>query len=138
MLICAQGCFIAAITIGAFVYLLHGLNTGLDQARTAAFTVLVVAHLMNGFNCRSNEESVFTLGLLSNTPLLWAVGGSILLQFVILSNAHTREIFRAVPLTQENWALVLGLGFLPLVVMEGYKFGRRQLYGNHPEGHVEH
>jgi len=133
----AQGCFIAAITIGAFVYLLYGLNTGLDQARTAAFTVLVVSHLVHAFNCRSNEESVFTLGLLSNKPLLWAVGGSILLQIVILSNANVREIFRAVPLAQEDWVLVLGLGFLPLVVMEAWKWVRR-LSGSDQARRVEH
>jgi len=137
VLICAQGCFIAAITIGAFVYLLYGLNTDLAQARTAAFTVLVVAHLVNAFNCRSNEESVFTLGLLTNKPLLWAVGSAIVLQIVILSNAHGREIFRVVLLPQENWVLVLGLGFLPLVVMEAWKWVRR-LSGSNQARRVEH
>jgi Ca2+-transporting ATPase len=125
VLICAQGCLIAALTIGAFVYLLFGLNSGLDQARTVAFTVLVVAHLVNAFNCRSNEESVFLLGLLANKALLLAVCGSILLQIVILSNTHTREIFRAVALTPAHWMLILGLGFLPLAVMEGWKLSRR-------------
>lgn len=125
VLICAQGCVIAAITIGAFVYLLFGLNSGLDQARTAALTVLVAAHLVNAFNCRSNEESVFLLGLLTNKALLLAVCGSILLQIVILSNTHTREIFRAVALTPALWMLVLGLGFLPLAVMEAWKLARR-------------
>ena len=133
VLMLAQGCFIATITIGVFIYLLYGLNTGLDQARTAAFTVLVVAHLVHAFNCRSNEESVFTLGLLTNKPLLWAVGGSILLHIVILLNVPAREMLRAAPLAWENWALILGLGFLPLAGMEAWKWVRR-LRGSNREG----
>ena len=60
------------IALGAFSYSLYGLHQELDQARTVAFTVLVVAQLVHVFNCRSERLSLFQLGVWTNRALVWA------------------------------------------------------------------
>ncbi|MEK6763764.1 MAG: cation-translocating P-type ATPase, partial [Nitrospirota bacterium] len=54
-----EGMMLGVIALGAFSYSLYGLHQELDQARTVAFTVLVVAQLVHVFNCRSERLSLF-------------------------------------------------------------------------------
>lgn len=116
-----QGSFIALITLLAFVSCLHGQDQDLREARTVAFTALVMAQLFHALNCRSDRHSLFTLRLLTNKPLLWAVGGSALLHAGILLSPWTREIFAVAPLHLHQWLLAIGLGVLPLLAMEVWK-----------------
>ena len=120
-LMVAQGMFLALLTLLAFVYCLHIRHDGLDQSRTAAFTVLVIAHLVHAFNCRSNRRSLFALGLLTNKALLAATAGSILLQALILLSPWTHPLFGVTPLDPVHWVLVAGLGVTHLLAMELWK-----------------
>ncbi|MBI4401824.1 MAG: cation-translocating P-type ATPase [Nitrospirae bacterium] len=121
-----QGLFMALITIVSFVYCLYSMDNDLARARTVTFTVLVFAQLAHAFNCRSDRYSLFRLGLWTNRPLLWGAIGSALLQAAIILNPWTGEVFKVAPFNPEHWALVLGLGILPLLAMEGWKMvGRR-------------
>jgi len=59
-------------------------SSGLAQARTAGFTVPVLAQLFNCLDSRSERRSAFG-GLFSN-PLLWAaIAVSLLLQVLVVS-----------------------------------------------------
>ncbi len=116
-----QGSFMALITMGVFSYALYGQGASIEQARTVAFTVLVLAQLFHAFNCRSDRDSLFTLGWGTNQALLWAVGGSGLLQVGIISLPWTREVFKVAFLTPQQWLLVLAVGTMPLVAMEVWK-----------------
>ncbi len=116
-----QGSFMALITIGAFSYALYGQGASIEQARTVAFTALVLAQLFHAFNCRSDRDSLFTLGWGTNQALLWAVGGSALLQVGIISLPWTSELFKVAFLTPQQWLLVLAVGTMPLVAMEVWK-----------------
>ena len=116
-----QGSFMALITIGVFSYALYGQGASIEQARTVAFTALVLAQLFHAFNCRSDRDSLFTLGWGTNQALLWAVGGSALLQVGIISLPWTSELFKVAFLTPQQWLLVLAVGTMPLVAMEVWK-----------------
>jgi Ca2+-transporting ATPase len=116
-----QGSFMALITIGVFSYALYGQGASIEQARTVAFTALVLAQLFHAFNCRSERDSLFTLGWGTNQALLWAVGGSALLQVGIISLLWTSELFKVAFLTPQQWLLVLAVGTMPLVAMEVWK-----------------
>ncbi len=122
----AQGSFIALITILVFAYCLYGMDQNLDRARTLTFTVMVFAQLFHAFNCRSDRLSLFTLGLATNRPLLWAAGGSALLQAAIVLTPWTRDVFKAAPFTPEHWLLAFGIGMLPLPAMEAWKALQRK------------
>ena len=83
--IAAEGLMMAVIALGAFAYALYGLKQNLDQARTVAFTVMVVVQLVHAFNCRSDRYSLFSLGVGSNPALMWAFLASLAIQVAVLT-----------------------------------------------------
>ena len=121
MLMFGQGLFMALIAIAAFSYCLYGLDYNLSSARTVTFTVVVMCQLFFAFACRSNRHPLFTVGLLTNTALLWATACSVALQASILFIPWMQEVFKVAPLPASNWLFVLGLGLLPLLAMEVWK-----------------
>jgi Ca2+-transporting ATPase len=125
-LMCVQGLVIALAALGAFAYYLYGLDGDLQEARTVAFLVMVMAQLFHAFNCRSDRYSLFTLGLGTNKSLLWATGGSVLLQAGILISPWTRPVFDGAPFDPRHWLLAVGLGVLPLLAMEVWKAATRR------------
>jgi Ca2+-transporting ATPase len=116
-----QGLFMALITILTFAYCLYGMDQNLERARTLTFMVMVGAQLAHSFNCRNNSLSLFQIGVMTNKPLLLAVGGSTMLQIGILLSPWTREVFKVAPFEPVHWVLAFGIGLLPLVAMELWK-----------------
>ncbi len=121
-----EGLMLGLIALGAFSYSLYGLHQELDQARTVAFTVLVVAQLVHVFNCRSERLSLFQLGVWTNRPLVWAFVLSLVVQVAVLTVPAAAPIFKVVPLPMEDWALMGAMGFLPFFIMELIKVVRRR------------
>ena len=121
-----EGVMLGVIALGAFSYSLYGLHQELDQARTVAFTVLVVAQLVHVFNCRSERLSLFQLGVWTNRPLVWAFLLSLVVQVAVLTVPAVATIFKVVPLPIEDWALMGGMGVLPFLLMELVKALRRR------------
>lgn len=71
-------------------------------ARSAAFTVLVIAQLFNCLNSRSHSTSAF-VGLFTN-PWLWgALAGSFLLQVLVIHHPWLNHAFQTAPLTLRDW-----------------------------------
>src|SRR5574341_67678 len=126
--LCAQGTFLAAITLGAFVYCLYGMDLNLDRARTLTFTVMVFAQLFHALNNRSEDKSVFALGLWTNKPLLATVGLSGLLQAGLVFWPPVQNVFKVSPFDPEHWLLAFGIGILPLIGMEFSKAAKKQTY----------
>jgi P-type Ca2+ transporter type 2C len=87
------------------IHLPGGLVEGthdLPQARTAAFTTLVLAQLFNCFNARSETTSAFRH--LFVNPWLWAaVALSVLLQGAVVHIGILNVAFGTVPLTIAQW-----------------------------------
>ncbi len=50
------------------------------RAVTMCFTTFVLFQVVNAFNCRSEDKSIFKIGLSNNKFFSLAVGGSLLLQ----------------------------------------------------------
>ena len=95
-------------------------------ARTMAFTVLVLAQLVNVFNSRSDHQSAFR-GLFSN-PLLWgAVALSALLQVAVVYLPFLNTAFDTEPLTAQQWGIAIGGASVVLWVSEARKLLGAQL-----------
>ncbi len=124
--IAAEGLMMAVIALGAFAYALYGLKQNLDQARTVAFTVMVVVQLVHAFNCRSDRYSVFSLGVRSNPALMWAFLASLAIQVAVLTLPAVAPLFKAAALPLEDWALMIAVGLLPLAIVETVKLVRRR------------
>ena len=125
------GVVMAAVTLLTLdLYLPGGLIDGaksLDNARTAAFTVLVMAQLFNCFNARSETTSAFHR-LFVNGWLWAAIALSLLLQVAVVQVPVLNTAFRTVPLTLDQWAVCAAMSSLVLVAGEARKvFLRRDL-----------
>ena len=120
-----EGLMLGLIALGAFSYSLYGLHQELDQARTVAFTVMVVAQLVHVFNCRSERLSLFQLGVGTNRALVWAFVLSLVVQVAVLTVPAVATIFKVAPLPIEDWALMGAMGLLPFLIMEAIKVLRR-------------
>ena len=113
------------IALGSFSYSLYGLHQNLDQARTVAFTVMVVAQLVHVFNCRSQRLSLFQLGVGTNRSLVWAFLLSLVVQVGILTVPAAAPIFKVAVVSLEDWLLMGAMGLLPFLIMETVKLLRR-------------
>ena len=112
---------VALLTID--MYLPGGLiaqmgGTGdIANARTAGFTVLVMAHLFQCFNARSETASAFK-NLFVNPWLLSAVALSAMLQVAVINVPFLNLAFGTVPLTLDQWLTCLGMASLVLAYSE--------------------
>jgi Ca2+-transporting ATPase len=122
----AQGVMLGTISLGAFAYSLYGLHQEVEQARTVAFTAMVVAQLVHAFNCRSERLSLFQVGMWTNRPLLLAFSLSLGIQVAVLTVPAAASIFKVAPLPIEDWALMGAMGILPFLLMELMKALRRR------------
>ncbi len=93
-------------------------DADLDTARTAAFTVLVLAQLFNAFNTRSTDRSAFR-GIGANPWLVAAVALSLGLQVVVVHVPAFNEAFSTAPLSLADWLACAALGSAVLWVGEG-------------------
>jgi Ca2+-transporting ATPase len=78
-------------------------------ARTAGFTVLVIAHLFNCFNARSATASAFR-DLFTNLWLWGAIALSAVLQVAVVHLGLLNVAFGTVPLTLDQWLLCIAMG----------------------------
>jgi magnesium-transporting ATPase (P-type) len=102
------------------LYLPEGLLAGthdLDNARTAGFTVLVLAQLFNAFNARSETGTAFHR-LFANRWLWGAVALSAALQVAVVHLPVLNRAFGTVPLTVGQWAACVGLASTVLLASE--------------------
>jgi len=124
------GAVMALVTLLALdLYLPGGLIEGtrdLDNARTAAFTVLVFAQLFNCFAARSDMTSAFG-HLFANTWLWAAVGLSVLLQVAVVHAGFLNLAFGTTPLALEQWLVCIALASAVLWASELMKLARRHL-----------
>jgi Ca2+-transporting ATPase len=120
-----EGLMLSAVALGAFTYSLYGLHQDVEQARTIAFTVLVINQLVHAFNCRSDRWSLFQVGVGTNRPLLLAFMLSLGIQVVVLTIPPVASIFKVASLPLEDWVLMGATGILPFAIMEAVKLWRR-------------
>jgi Ca2+-transporting ATPase len=121
MLLVAQGAFIAFCCLLAYNLSLYFVPQPVDNpkhARTVAFIVLAVSQLFHSYNCRSNRESLFKLGLFSNKKLIYATGISFLLQMAVIYMPFFQPIFKTVMLKPLELGMVIVISSFPLWAME--------------------
>lgn len=83
----------------------------LEKARTMVLCSLVAFEWLVAIQMRSEEMPLRKIGFLSNKPLLLAIGIAISLHLCILYIPFFQELFKTVPLSLEEWGVVLSPGF---------------------------
>ncbi len=121
------GCYVGFATIAGFVMTLVKnvswsqlrLGGGLDTrlASTVALSVLVVIEMFNALNALSETESLLVLTPFANLWLIAAVMLSIALHLAILYVEGLARVFNVLPLSKNDWLLVVALS-LPVVFID--------------------
>ena len=97
--------------------------------QTMIFTTLALLQLANALAVRSEVDSVFTLGLGSNRPLLATVLGTALLQLVIVYWGPMQSLLTTEALSLFELGLVLAASTGVFWVVETEKWFRRRRVG---------
>jgi Ca2+-transporting ATPase len=111
------GCLTAATALGAFAYEYYVHGT-VEQARDAAFTVLVVAEVLRSFGARSASRTIWELGLFTNLRLFVVVAAAFWFQVAIHHAPALQLLFGIEPLSLGQCLGWMALGALPLAVLE--------------------
>jgi Ca2+-transporting ATPase len=126
------GLVMAVVTLAALDLRLEGGllggSGGVEEARTMAFTTLVLAQLFNCFNARSERTSAFHR-LFTNRFLWGAVALSLALQVAVVQAPFLNEAFATTPLSAGEWLVCFALASVVLWAVEGKKLAERRLRG---------
>jgi len=109
-----------ALLMGVGVFVIFNWaqqRVSLDEARTIVFGSMVIFEWFRAFNARSDEHTVFKLGLLRNRWLVVSVSGAILLQLAIIYVPFLQVAFSTVPLGIDKWGVAL-LGGVSLFAVD--------------------
>ena len=110
-----QGCMIAAITIGGFIYGRNVIGT-LEAGQTMAFFALSLSQVVQSFNMRS-EHSLFKIGFFTNKKMnIACLISAALIALVLFTPLSTA--FQLISLDLNAYLIGLALSFVPLFVME--------------------
>ena len=124
------GAVMAIVTLVALDLRLPGGIVGdsgnIVEARTMAFTTLVLAQLFNCFNARSEHTSAFHR-LFTNRFLWGAIALSALLQVAVVQLPFLNKPFGTAPLGLDEWLICIGLASLVLWATEAKKLLERRL-----------
>jgi P-type Ca2+ transporter type 2C len=124
----AGGLLMSMLLIGGLMALgtlwLFHLNlawSGLDKARTVAFTTLSLLQMAHVLNCRSLDKSIFKLGVFSNRYLTLAILSTIVLQGLVIYVPFLQFAFRTVPLNIADWLMISAVALSPILAVEARK-----------------
>jgi len=127
-----QGLMVGGVTLAAYLlgeYVLSDPSTAAATANTMAFATLTISQLFHAFDVRSEDRSIFSIGLLTNPAMNKAFLVGMTLQLAVLLFPPLMEIFSVVPLTGREWTCVAALSLTPVLLCEGEKAIRRALRG---------
>jgi Ca2+-transporting ATPase len=102
------------------------IKTGHAHWQTMVFTVLCLTQLGHVLAIRSEKESLFKIGLLSNKPLLGAVILTFGLQMATIYVPFLNPIFKTMPLDLDELFISLGLASIIFFAVEIEKWWKRR------------
>lgn len=104
-------------------------TTGRTKASTLSLSVLVAIEMFNAFNALSEDNSLLQLPPWSNPWLMVATCISLGLHCVILYIPFLAQVFNIVPLSLNEWLLVLLFALPVILIDEVLKFLGRHFFG---------
>ncbi|MET0393850.1 MAG: cation-translocating P-type ATPase [Chitinophagaceae bacterium] len=131
----AQGLGVHVLWVGILIGLLTigtqwlAIETGDTHWQTIVFTVLCFSQLWHVMAIRSETQSLFSMGLLTNKPLLLAVAATILLQLGVIYIPYFNTFFHTQPLTVAELLVAIGVSsvtFIAVEIEKAVKRGRKK------------
>ncbi|HAE85055.1 MAG TPA: ATPase [Anaerolineaceae bacterium] len=113
--IIVQTIAISAVTLTAFAI---GRGINIDLAETMAFVTLSVSELLRAYTARSENVTIFKIGVFSNPMMNWAVLASLALVLAVVYVPFLQPIFNTTAIDLRYWLMILPLILLPSVAAE--------------------
>jgi P-type Ca2+ transporter type 2C len=117
------GLFMGALTLGIQAWAIHDQN---PRWQTMAFNVLCLSQMGHVLAIRSESQSLFSMGIFSNKPLIGAVILTLLLQLAVTYIPFLQPIFRTESLSWKELLLVLVISSMVFVAVEIEKIIKRK------------
>ena len=109
----------AALSLGAAQW---SWRTHDPHWRTFLFTILILSQMAHVMAIRSERQSLFQIGILSNKPLLGAVVLTIILQLALVYLPFLQAIFRTTAMPLPHLVLAFALSSVIFVAVEVEKY----------------
>ncbi len=119
------GLFVGGLSIASQAW---AIARGVEYWQTIVFTVLTISQLFHSLAVRSETSSLFSIGLMSNRPMLGAVILTLLLQLAVIYVPALNPFFHTQPLPLADLAICLALSSLVLFAVEIEKWLVRRGY----------
>ena len=114
------------LSVQAWCLRIGGDDAGKPHWQTMVFTVLTLAQMAHLLAIRSERESLFSVGLASNLPLLAAIALTLVLQLAVVYVPWLQPLFHTQSLSGGALALCFALAGVVFVVVEIEKAWRRR------------
>jgi Ca2+-transporting ATPase len=125
--------YLTLVLIPLFAYYYYGNPWGLKgseqvliEAQTMVFITLVLAELVNVFNCRSDHLSLFSVGIFANKFLIASALVSLAMMVAVIEWDPLAALFHTTPLRWRDWLLAAALALLIVPVVEAAKWWMRR------------
>jgi Ca2+-transporting ATPase len=119
----------AILTVGTLGVFFLELRDGADaiRARTVAFTTIVFFELFLVFSMRSPRQTIWQIGLFTNTKLIFAVLASMALQVAVIYTPFLHGVFETEPLTPLDWLETVLISLTAYAFVEVLKVVRHRM-----------
>ena len=118
---------IKAIVMFALYFYIEAVY-GADIAKGAVFITLSSIEMLFAFICRSDRKSVFTIGLLSNKPMLLCILGAFTLQTLILTIPTLSNWLYVPAMATEVYIIIAAVTIITICVFELFKIGLGKIF----------
>ena len=125
-----QGVMVGLLTLIAYYlgeYVLSDPSLADATANTMAFATLTFCQLFHAFDVRSEDQSIFKMGIFSNPAMNKAFLVGLVLQLAVLLLPPMQMVFQVTSLTAIEWVVVFALALTPVVICEIEKAIRRAI-----------
>jgi len=125
--ICFTGAVITAFTMLLYGYLSWSGIENLKYGRTMAFTFVSIVSLLSVWSFRSLDESILRRGFWGNRWVPVSLGVSAGLHMMAIYVPQLQKFFDTVPLSIKDWALIVILSLIAILVIDSRKLVRKLL-----------
>ena len=119
-----QGLMVGALTLTAYYLgraVIPVVGLANETANTMAFATLTLSQLFHAYDVRSENKSLFSIGVLSNPAMNRAFLAGLAMQLGVLLLPPMQGIFSVISLGLTQWLVVAALAVAPVVICEAAK-----------------
>lgn len=116
-------------TVAMFlVYFFVEAGYGANMASAAVFTSLSVIEILFAYVCRSDKKTVFKIGIFSNMIMILCFIGTLLIQFLVISNPVTASWLKIPLMPNHVYAIIIIVALDCFVIFEVVKVALAKMF----------